>query len=367
MITYQGRLSHAGGLQPVTGCPDMTFRIYTWMNGSTALRTEPYSGPSRVQIRNGELGMDLGSLVTFASAGLLFDQPYYLGMQILPDSEMSPRKPSTSGGYALHALKAQKADHASKSDHAQKSDHATNSDNAGHAKNADQAQNADTLDSTAFARLASANTFSTGTQTIQTVAGTKGLVVKGAAGQTAALLGWQDSAGAVRGSISVVGQITGSGTALSDLKANLPSSGTLSEARLAGTYSGALTLSSAANRYAGSGAGPTGLSASNLATGTLPSARLSGTYSSAVTLSDPADSFSGDGSLLTGVVALVFVDGGGWIGHITRAAGFGRATSARLGGCMNARNATANRWNRPRARGTGAFGAVLVGRTQGVR
>jgi hypothetical protein len=56
--------------------------------------------------------------------------------------------------------------------------------------------------------------------------------------------------------------------------ANL-SAGTIPTARLAGTYSSALTLSSTSNIFAGSGAGLTGLDAANIATGTLADTRLS--------------------------------------------------------------------------------------------
>ncbi|MEK6702865.1 MAG: hypothetical protein AABZ53_11415 [Planctomycetota bacterium] len=75
--------------------------------------------------------------------------------------------------------------------------------------------------------------------------------------------------------------------------------GTLADARLWGAYSGALTLSNAANAFTGVGTGLTALNATNLTSGTLPTARLSGTYSSAVTLSNAANAFTGVGTGLT--------------------------------------------------------------------
>jgi hypothetical protein len=57
--------------------------------------------------------------------------------------------------------------------------------------------------------------------------------------------------------------------------ANL-SSGTLANARLSGTYSSALNLTSSSNVFAGSGAALVGLNASALSSGTLADARLSG-------------------------------------------------------------------------------------------
>jgi hypothetical protein len=56
--------------------------------------------------------------------------------------------------------------------------------------------------------------------------------------------------------------------------ANL-NSGTIPSARLAGAYTGALTLSNAANAFTGSGAGLTALNAGALSSGTIPDSRLS--------------------------------------------------------------------------------------------
>ena len=62
-------------------------------------------------------------------------------------------------------------------------------------------------------------------------------------------------------------------------------------------------MSSASNSFTGSGAGLTSLSASNLGSGTLPDARLSGTYTGALTLSNASNSFTGSGAGLTNVDA----------------------------------------------------------------
>ena len=60
-----------------------------------------------------------------------------------------------------------------------------------------------------WAALGEANTFTTGTQTIQTgAAGTVGQVVKGAASQTADLQQWQDSSGTALAAVSAGGEIT---------------------------------------------------------------------------------------------------------------------------------------------------------------
>ena len=66
----------------------------------------------------------------------------------------------------------------------------------------------DGYDSTAFVRLAAANTFTTGPQTLKTgAAGNVGLIVQGAASQTADLKQYQDSAAAVLGSVSAAGAV----------------------------------------------------------------------------------------------------------------------------------------------------------------
>lgn len=78
--------------------------------------------------------------------------------------------------------------------------------------------------------------------------------------------------------------------------ANL-TTGTISSARLTGTYSSVLTLSNAANTFTGSGAGLTALNASNLATGAVPDARLS----TNVALENAANSFSADNTFLAQV------------------------------------------------------------------
>jgi hypothetical protein len=91
---------------------------------------------------------------------------------------------------------------------------------------------------------------------------------------------------------------------IASLDASKVTTGVLSDGRLAGTYSKALTLNNPENSYAGSfagnGASLTGLSANNLS-GTLPNSALAGTYSGAVTLNNSANRFTGDGSGLVNV------------------------------------------------------------------
>jgi len=105
------------------------------------------------------------------------------------------------------------------------------------------------------------------------------------------------------GNLSVTGTISGNGAGLTALNASNLASGTVPSAVLSGTYSNALTFSSASNNLAGNGAGLTALNASNLASGTVPSARISGTYGNALTFSSASNSFTGNGAGLTNVAA----------------------------------------------------------------
>jgi hypothetical protein len=81
--------------------------------------------------------------------------------------------------------------------------------------------------------------------------------------------------------------------------ANL-SSGVLPSARLSGTYTATLNLTSASNTLAGSGAAITALNAANVASGTLPDARLSPN----VPLLNSANTFTGTQSSFAAGLAL---------------------------------------------------------------
>lgn len=101
------------------------------------------------------------------------------------------------------------------------------------------------VDGTTVAMQNGANTFTTGTQSIQTGASTAvGLAVVGAPSQAANLQEWRTDGGSVLAAVGAGGAVT-------------------------------------APSFAGSGAGLTSLNASSLSTGTVPSGRLSGTTASA--------------------------------------------------------------------------------------
>lgn len=125
------------------------------------------------------------------------------------------------------------------------------------------------IDPLVVPQLGSANTFSTGAQTIQTGGGAnRGLILQGAAAQAENLMEWKDDAGNVLGSINAAGLLTGSGANLTNLNASALTTGTLPAGALGGTYTGAISFTNASNVFSGSGAGLTGLNPANLSAGT---------------------------------------------------------------------------------------------------
>ena len=101
-ITYQGHLTGQGG-GPVSGTLAMTFAIYTAKTGGSALWTETHPA---VPVDNGQFSVELGSVTPFDSVPLTFDVPYFLGTTVGADTEMQPRRPFTSVGYALNSVHA---------------------------------------------------------------------------------------------------------------------------------------------------------------------------------------------------------------------------------------------------------------------
>lgn len=95
-INYQGVLANSGGT-PVNTTVSMTFSVYNAPGSSMPLYVE--SQPA-VVVTNGNFNVVIGS-VTPISLG--FDVPYWLGVQINADGEMSPRQPLAASPYAFRA------------------------------------------------------------------------------------------------------------------------------------------------------------------------------------------------------------------------------------------------------------------------
>lgn len=94
-MTYQGFLTSASG-QPANGSMLMAFKIYTTNVGGTSLWGEIQN----VQVTNGTYTVTLGSV---SALNLPFDVPYFLGVAVSPDPEMTPRHPLTSAPYSMRA------------------------------------------------------------------------------------------------------------------------------------------------------------------------------------------------------------------------------------------------------------------------
>jgi N-acetylneuraminic acid mutarotase len=95
-INYQGYLTNASGV-PINGTLQMTFAIYDVSAGGAAL----WSETQNVTVNRGVYNVNLGNVTP---VNLAFDVPYYIGIQVGADPEMTPRIPLTSMGYAYRAL-----------------------------------------------------------------------------------------------------------------------------------------------------------------------------------------------------------------------------------------------------------------------
>lgn len=93
-MSYQGYLTDTVGT-PISGNRSMTFRLYDVASNGSPLWTE--TQPS-VALTNGIYQVNLGSVTPL---NLPFDQPYYLGITVATDPEMTPRQPLASVGTSL--------------------------------------------------------------------------------------------------------------------------------------------------------------------------------------------------------------------------------------------------------------------------
>jgi len=99
-INYQGELRDAKGVMVDTTVA-MSFSLYSTVSGGTPLWTET----RQVLVSDGLFSVELGTVTPFGPA-LQFDIPYYLGITVGSDSEMTPRRLLNSAAYALHASDA---------------------------------------------------------------------------------------------------------------------------------------------------------------------------------------------------------------------------------------------------------------------
>ena len=97
-VNYQGYLTDAGGA-PINTTVPMVFKLYTVASGGAPLYTEAQTVP----VNNGLFDVVLGSV---APLNLAFDVPYYLGVAVSGDPEMTPRQLVTASPYALRSANA---------------------------------------------------------------------------------------------------------------------------------------------------------------------------------------------------------------------------------------------------------------------
>ena len=97
-INYQGYLTDPQGTV-IDATVSMVFSIYSQASGGTALWTETQT----VTVTDGVFSTNLGYTNPIT---LPFDTPYYLGVTIGSDNEMTPRQALTTVAYAFRAKEA---------------------------------------------------------------------------------------------------------------------------------------------------------------------------------------------------------------------------------------------------------------------
>ena len=93
-LSYQGLLSNGDGSALNDGDYSIKFSLYAQESGGTALWEELQT----VSVSNGIFSAVLGNST---SLDLPFDEPYWLGIMVENDTEMSPRTALTSSAYSL--------------------------------------------------------------------------------------------------------------------------------------------------------------------------------------------------------------------------------------------------------------------------
>ncbi len=99
LLNYQGYLTNTAG-QPVTGTVAMVFKLYDAPAAPAALYTETQS---TVAVNNGLYSVAIGAVTALT---LPFNVPYYLGVKVGADAEMTPRQQLTASPYALSSATA---------------------------------------------------------------------------------------------------------------------------------------------------------------------------------------------------------------------------------------------------------------------
>ncbi len=96
-ISYQGVLTDNAGNPKPDGSYTITFSLYDNEGGSAI-----WSETKTLNVTKGLFSTSLGSQTPFGIS-LKFDKPYWLGIKVGDEAELSPRIALTSVGYSLTA------------------------------------------------------------------------------------------------------------------------------------------------------------------------------------------------------------------------------------------------------------------------
>ena len=97
-INYQGFLTDPGGT-PINAPVNLVFKLYMAPGAGLEIYSETQNS---VPVTNGVFNVLIGS-VTPIPGSVLFDQPYYLGVKVGADAEMTPRQLVAASAYALRS------------------------------------------------------------------------------------------------------------------------------------------------------------------------------------------------------------------------------------------------------------------------
>jgi len=104
LLSYQGVLTNNAGKPRPDSSYTFTFRLYDIARGGTAIWSEQKTLP----VKNGLFSTALGDQTSF-DAAVKFNRPYWLGIQVGNEPELSPRIALTSVGYSFSSLRADTA------------------------------------------------------------------------------------------------------------------------------------------------------------------------------------------------------------------------------------------------------------------
>ena len=104
-LSYQGVLTDNLGDPKPDGSYSLTFRLYDALTSGKVLWTEAKT----LDVKRGLFSTILGDQTVIPDT-VMFDQPYWLGIQVAAEPELSPRIPLTAVGYSLASIHSMNAD-----------------------------------------------------------------------------------------------------------------------------------------------------------------------------------------------------------------------------------------------------------------